>query len=297
MKRLVACLIAACTATAMPAASAADLPRKSAADARVRYVTYSPDDVVVVNVRRGVVTRIVLEAGERIVQSGTGFAASCERDELEWCIRADRDTSQVWVKPRTGATHNNLELATSLRDYSIRFHVLPDGTTAPKARNADEMYRVIFQYPVRPLPVPAALLADPADEGAMAAGPPLEEAATVAARLAARPVARNGRYSMQVLGGGALVAPALVFDDGRFTYFRFPNNREVPAPFVVGADGGETRVNFHVDGDLMVIHRVAPRFVLRLGDAVVGIWNDAYDPDGVAAPRGVVVPDVVRAVK
>ena len=78
---------------------------------------------------------------------------------------------------------------------------------------------------------------------------------------------------------------------------RFPNSRELPAPFVIGADEQEARVNFHMDGDLLVLHKIAPRVVLRLGDAVVGIWNDAYDADGVATPKGVVVPDVQRELK
>lgn len=275
-----------------------DLPRHSPNDMRVRYVTYTAADVVVVRVRRGVVTRLVLGSDERITDAGTGFASQCERDELEWCIRADRDTNQVWVKPREGATHNNLELATTKRDYSIRFEVLPDTPTgAGKANGADtEMYRVVFQYPVPKLPFPVALY------GAGTARAPAQttaadEAAAVAARLGARPVARNTSYSMQALGGGQRVAPSLVFDDGRFTFMRFPNSRELPAPFVIGADDQETRVNFHMEGDLLVLHKIAPRFVLRLGDAVVGIWNDAYDADGIATPKGVVVPDVQRELK
>ena len=89
----------------------------------------------------------------------------------------------------------------------------------------------------------------------------------------------------------------MAFDDGRFTYFRFANNRDIPAPFYIGADNEETRINFHMDGDFMVLHRVAPRFVLRLGEAVVGVWNDDYDPEGIATPQGTVSPNVVREIK
>jgi type IV secretion system protein VirB9 len=292
MKRVAMFLLAAVLATS---AAAADIPRRSTNDARVRYVTYKVDDVVVINVRRGVVTRVILDQDERITSSGSGFAAQCDKDDLEWCIRADRGTNQVWVKPRDRATHTNLELATNKRDYSIRFNVLPDSV----AGNGDEMYRVIFQYPVPSLPLPPWLAsgkgAPPGTPGATA--PEADPGPTIDELLSARPVARNAKYSMEAIQGGKAIAPSLVFDDGRYTYLRFPNNREVPAPFVIGADNTEARVNFHVDGDLMVLHKVAPKIVLRLGSAVVGIWNDAYDADGIATPRGAVVPTVTRDIK
>lgn len=254
---------------------AAEIPHKSAHDTRVRYVQYKNDDVAIINVRRGVVTRVVLETDEKITHSGTGFAARCDKEELEWCIRAENGSNQIWIKPKRGASHNNLELATNKRDYSMRFNVLPD---SPQGMSkGDEMYRIIFQYPkIESAAYKAALIDD---------------------HLASRPLMRNTQYSMEVLADGNLIAPSFAFDDGRFTYFRLPNNREIPAPFAFGADGEEVRVNFHMDRDIMVIHRLAPRFVLRLGDAVVGIWNEAFDPDGIAPHTGTVTPRVQREIQ
>ena len=37
--------------------------------------------------------------------------------------------------------------------------------------------------------------------------------------------------------GSEDIVPSLIFDDGRFTYLRFANNREVPAVFHVLGDG------------------------------------------------------------
>ena len=272
------------------AASAADIPRLSSHDPRVRYVSYKPDDVVVVNVRRGVVTRLILEADERIVTSGTGFAAQCDRDELEWCIRAERETNQVWVKPRERATHNNLELATTKRDYSIRFNVLPD--SRGEAGNERDTYRVIFQYPVPPLPPLAQLLA----ANPTPAAPP-DPRTEVATRLAARPVVRNSNYSMAAIGGGEAIAPTVAFDDARFTYLRFPGNREVPAVFHVLGDGSETLVNARMEDDLLVVDRVSRKLMLRAGSAVVGLWNEAFDLDGRPPGDGTTVPGVQRVLK
>ncbi len=105
---------------------AAEVPAPGDGDQRVRYVTYQKDEVTKVTVRRGVVTRIVLGDDERIVIAGSGFLADCAKQEAEWCIRADVGTNQVWVKPKDQATHNNLEIRTDKRDYSLEFTVVGD---------------------------------------------------------------------------------------------------------------------------------------------------------------------------
>lgn len=283
-----------------PVAVAVEVPKPGENDARVRYVTYKKDEVIEIHVRRGALTRIVLGTDEAILKSGTAFPADCEKAEFEWCVIADKGDNQVWVKPKDGATHNNLELRTDKRDYSIEFMVLPDKEggrgnkpATAKTLESEPMFRVIFRYPL-PLPPASALLA-----GGMGVGPVVNEKAILEERLAkARPEPRNWSYSMQVLEGADEIAPSLVFDNGRFTYFRFAANREIPTIYYVSPTGEESRVAFDVVGDdLVEVQRVGRRFVLRLGQAVVGIWNDAYDPDGVPAKDGTTVPGVVRTLR
>ena len=281
-------------------AYAAQMPAAGRFDARVSYVTYSKDDVTVIPVQRGTATRIILAEDEKIVRDGSasGFAADCSKPELEWCIRADIGASQILVKPKTGATHNNLELKTDKRDYSFAFQVLPDPTTAaasPRAPSpaAKPMYRVIFRYLAVPAPLSARLVAAGHTE--------TSDAVELSNRLAAaRPQARNWAYSMEVLKGAQDIAPSLVFDDGRFTYLRFPANREVPTIFYVSPAGEEARVNFHMDDadkELLVVERLGRRFVLRLGGATVGLWNDAFNADGVAPRDGTTVDGVSRDLR
>ncbi|NEK79305.1 MAG: TrbG/VirB9 family P-type conjugative transfer protein, partial [Xanthomonas perforans] len=88
--------------------------------------------------------------------------------------------------------------------------------------------------------------------------------------------------------------------DGRFTYLRFPNNRDFPTVFLVAGDKSESIVNANVDPsapDILVVHRVAREMVLRLGSAVVGIYNDSYNMDGVPTNTGTTVPGVERVIK
>lgn len=280
---------------------AAEVPEPGDGDQRVRYVTYQRDEVTRVTVRRGVVTRIVLGDDERIVIAGSGFLADCAKPEAEWCIRADVGSNQVWVKPKEHATHNNLEIRTDKRDYSLEFTVVEDALgrkrkPAPGLHEKDEpMYRVIFRHPLAPSN-PATLMAMQAS--AHRAKQARDKADLLAERLDAfTPEPRNWTYSMEVLPGGDDIAPALVFDDGRFTYFLFPPSREIPAIFYFSPLGEETRINFHMEKDLAVVQRIGRRFVLRLGDAVVGIWNDANDKTGVPATEGTTVSGITRTLR
>ena len=281
---------------------AAEVPAPGERDQRVRYVTYQKDEVTKVTVRRGVVTRIVLGDDERIVIAGSGFLADCGKQEAEWCIRADVGTNQVWVKPKDQATHNNLEIRTDRRDYSLEFSVVGDHPIGRKQnagqgpRGKEEpMYRVIFRHPLVP-PTSATMTAIQAS--AHRTKQARDKADLLHERLDSfTPEPRNWSYSMEVLPGGDDIAPSLVFDDGRFTYFKFPPNREIPAIFYFSPLGEETRINFHMEKDLAVVQRMGRQFVLRLGEAVVGIWNEAYDKTGVAAIEGTTVSGITRTLR
>lgn len=276
-------------------APAAQLPVRASGDARVLYLDYKPDDVAIIRVQRGAATRIVLEEQEHILRDGaaTGLGADCAKPEHEWCMRADAGSNQILIRPKERATANNLELRTDKRDYSFRFEVVPDAaknrSSAGKSRHSDAvpMYRVILRY---------------GDGTASAASSSPAKIPVRPSDLAdtARPTPRNWHYSMQVLPGGEDIAPALAFDDGRFTYFRFPANREMPTIYFISSSGEEARVNFHVDPldpAMVVVERMGRRFVLRLGDAVVGIWNDDFDSYGVPPADGTTVDGLVRVAR
>ncbi len=298
MKRIVFAL----TCASMLSAHAAKLPEPGSDDPRIRYVSYSRDEVTVVQVQRGTVTRIVLAPEEKILADGsaTGFASDCSKSDLEWCVRADRGSNQVFVKPKEGATHNNLELKTNLHDYSFVFRVLPDAPARPLASTGKAsiarvpMHRVVFRYPPRLPPLIVTKVPSVSSN-------PSDMPSTLTQRLAqARPQPKNWRYSIQVGRGSADIAPSLVFDDGRFTYFRFPANREIPTIYAISAQGEESRVNFHIDAadsSLTVVEKMAARFVLRLGSSAVGLWNDAFDANGVPPKDGTTVPGVTRVLR
>ncbi len=259
---------AAAAVVAAAPMSTAGTPVPHATDTRIHTIDYVADDVITVPVSKGVVTRITLERGEKIIAAATGIPSKCDDDQNVWCVVADADANEIWVKPKAGAKNNNLELKTDRRDYSFDLEV-----------GAAKTYRVVLRY------------APPAPSGPH--GPSEQE--VLAARLAqAQPTAKNLNYSLEGNGKGADITPKAVFDDGTFTYFKFPGNSELPTIFVIGADGKEARVNYNMTGDFMVVQRLGRQFVLRLGKSVVSVWNESFDAQGIAPKSGTTVAGVDR---
>ena len=267
---------------------------QSAGDPRLREVIYDPQAVVTVPVKRGVVTLVVLDADESITDVAAGLGGDCAKLESAWCIAAQPGGRDLFVKPKSSAgAPNNLAVVTDRRTHSFRFVVLADND--PKA----PVYRLVVKAPaVRPV---AAASLSPRDLPALLALPAVPPAPSpqevIAERLQAKAQVLNSKYSIAEGSDSADIVPTMVFDDGRFTYFRFPGNREVPAVFHVLGDDSETLVNTRMEDDLLVVDRVSRRLMLRAGLAVVGVWNEAFDLDGVPPGGGTTVPGLTRILK
>ena len=263
------------------------------ADPRLREVVYDPRAVVTVPVKRGVVTLVVLDADESITEVAAGLGGDCAKAEAAWCVAAQPGGRNLFVKPKsTASAANNLAVVTDRRTHVFRFVVLADGDPKPP------VYRLVVKAPARVVPAAGLALRDAAPLVALpAVPPPPPPQQVVAERLQAKPQVMNTQYSIAEGAGSQDIVPTLVFDDGRFTYLRFPGNREVPAVFHVLGDGSETLVNARMEDDLLVVDRVSRRLTLRAGSAVVGLWNEAFDLDGKPPGDGTTVPGVQRVLK
>jgi type IV secretion system protein VirB9 len=267
------------------------------ADPRLREVVYDPRAVVSVPVKRGVVTLVLLAADEAITEVASGLGGDCAKPEAAWCVAAQPGGRTLFVKAKsTASAPNNLAVVTDQRAHSFRFVVLADAD--PKL----PVYRLVVKAPaavaqparqaqVDLQPIASALLALPA------VPPPPTPQHVVAERLLAKPPVMNTQYAVAEGTSSEDIVPTLVFDDGRFTYLRFPGNREIPAVFHVLGDGSETLVNARMEEDLLVVDRVSRRLVLRAGSAVVGLWNEAFDLDGRPPGAGTTVPGVQRVLR
>jgi type IV secretion system protein VirB9 len=288
MKRLARLASLACVAACGSAAVAAE-----PADPRLREVVYDPRAVVTVPVKRGVVTLVVLDADEAITEVAAGLGGDCTKVDAAWCIAAQPGGRNLFVKAKSSASAANiLAVVTDRRTHSFRFVVLADGDPKPP------VYRLVVKAPARVAPPARLALRDAAPLMALpAVPPPPSPHQVIAERLQAKPQVMNTQYSIAEGAGSQDIVPTLVYDDGRFTYLRFPGNREVPAVFHVLGDGSETLVNARMEDDLLVVDRVSRRLMLRAGSAVVGLWNEAFDLDGRPPGDGTTVPGVQRVLK
>lgn len=263
------------------------------ADPRLREVVYDANAVVTVPVKRGMVTLVEFDLGEVINEVAVGQGGDCSKPDTAWCVAAQPGGHHLYVKAKSAAdAPNNLAVVTDRRSHSLRFVVLPDGDRQPP------VYRLAIRSP-KPAAVPASLAQR--EMAALASLPPIPPPPTpqqiVAERLAAKATVLNTQYALAEGAGSADIVPTLVYDDGRFTYLRFPGNREVPTVFHVLGDGSETLVNARMEDDTLVVDRVSRRLMLRAGSAVVGIWNEAFDLEGSPAKGSTTVPGVQRILK
>ena len=74
--------------------------------------------------------------------------------------------------------------------------------------------------------------------------------------------------------GDNSLAPAYMWDDGRFTCLKFTKNSELPVAYKVSPDGKESLINYHLEKDTMVLQGISKEFRLRLGDLVLGLRSE-----------------------
>lgn len=221
---------------------------EAAPDARIRTVLYSADRVVHIDAFFGYQLMIQFSPAERIENVAIGDGAT-------WQVTPNKAADLLFVKPVERAAPTNMTVVTDQRSYLFELDAHPAAT----ARTLGMTYVVRFAYP----PPPAVAVVAPPP-------PPPER--------------RNVAFSYT---GARELLPSVVFDDGRFTYFRWPAETTTPAIFAVAADGSESLVNYTWRDGYLVVEEVAPRFSLRDGKVVTTVVNQGWRPPerGADAPR------------
>ena len=241
-----------------------------------RTEIFEPGRVYRLQGRRGYISEIRLGAGDSISTPPMGG------DTDGWDVIAPTGSTVVTVKPRRVAENTNLILQTAFRSYLIALEIAAEHSPCKGE------WQLTFQLPAPPVVLSAELPGVVAAREALA----LQEATTAA------PAGRNWSYSMQALPGSDDILPTEVYDDGRFTFIRIPGNRELPSVFRISTDGTESFVERHMEGrDLMVVHDVSRQWVLRLDKQTVGLWNEAFDIEGVPPVAGARSDRIQRVIR
>ncbi|CAD7741290.1 conjugal transfer protein TraO (plasmid) [Xanthomonas hydrangeae] len=247
-------------------------------DARFRVMDYDPDRVYDVTVHVGYQVDLMFAPGEEPIEYGVVLG-----DPEAWSFAVA--ANHVFLKPKATDGNTNLTVVTNRgRTYAFMLFYAQRRPTEKTVGTALNM-RIQFRYPD--------------DERAVALAAASKPDPLMAAERLAR-TERSIRNINYYACGQDEVNPDTIFDDGRFTYLRYQENRELPSIFVVNDDGSENLVNSRVapdDPETIIVQRIAKRFVFRHGKTVGCVVNKGYDPQGPAGLTGTVDPGVVRIIK
>lgn len=238
-------------ALASSAVCAAVVPKGTVHDKRIQYVLYNPDDVVVIKTRAGNSTLVQLEEGEYAVDLPTGGLSI--GDKGAWAIGVRGHN--IFLKPTGPFPNTNINLVTNKRTYAISLVETEEITQAA--------WQVRFRYPSEPVQLET--------KGGEAG---IDGQDTVARKEPCSDGPKNLNYFKY---GNNALSPTEVWDDGRFTCFRFPTSKALPAIYRYSPDTElkESLVNFNMVEDVVVVHEVAEEFRLRIGSKVLGIKTDS----------------------
>ncbi|GAA5619819.1 type IV secretion system protein virB9 [Brucella sp. NBRC 12951] len=258
---------------------ALEIPHSASQDSRVRFVNYQPFNItrIVGSLRSSV--QVEFAADEEIAHVALG-------NSVAWEVAPAGNI--LFLKPREKQPVTNISVVTTRRDGSTRSYQMEltarDGTVEV---GQNTYFYLKFRYP-----------ADEANArrqqaAARARAAQAEEADDVLALHEAYGP-RNWRYSAQ---GSQSLEPQSVYDNGKITTFAFVGNQEMPAIYIENPDGSESLVSKSVDGNLVMVHAISSKFILRRGRDVLCVFNEAYSRVGINPDTKTTSPSVERVVR
>ncbi|ASP81105.1 P-type conjugative transfer protein VirB9 [Sinorhizobium meliloti] len=264
---------------AAPTALALEIPRGATQDSRVRFVDYQPYNItrIIGSLRSSV--QVEFAPDEEIAHVALG-------NSVAWEVAPAGNI--LFLKPRENQPVTNISVVTTRRDGSARSYQMELTVRDGKVEVGQNTYFYVkYRYP-----------ADEAERRRQAAA---ARAIAAQAKEADNVLAiheaygpRNWRYSAQ---GAQALEPQSVYDNGKVTTFAFVGNQEMPAIYIENSDGSESLVPKSVDGNLVLVHAISRKFILRRGGDVLCVFNEAYDRVGINPDTNTTSPSVERIVR
>lgn len=281
-------LVALMLASIQPAVAAG---RKSDSpyDHRIKSVVYNPADTVVVNCVIGLSLTITVAPGERYVTHAFG-------DTAGW--RLSQKDNHIIIWPMNANSDTNLTLITDRHVYQILLHFIGSRSGGSDLGNS------AGTFIKTPWAMKSATLAlnyiYPDDDRAASIAKTNAQRVRDALSSASDQGLVNMSYSRSDEPGTEDIRPVNVWDNYRFTSFKFEPNSQLPTITYINAAGKEEVPNVHIEGpnhNIIVAQNVARQWRIRAGDKVVGVLNANYNPAMGANPSGTVSPYVRRVLK
>jgi type IV secretion system protein VirB9 len=245
-------------------------PARGLVDPRVRVVAYDPEQVIKLHGFVGYQIHFQFAEGETFVNLAAGDNKALD---------VGYEANHLVLKPLAEKVATNITVITNRRVYQFDYSASAE---RPDPDRQDVIYSLRFIYPQ--------------DEARKAAEELEQQHANLKLASADQDPHRPRNTNYWGCGASA-IRPEMAYDDGVQTRLRFAAHSEFPTMYVKNDDDSESLVNFTVENDEVVIHRVARSFVLRRGKLVACIQNRSFDGGGERLKSETLVPGVERVTK
>jgi type IV secretion system protein VirB9 len=216
-------------------------PAPLPADGRIKQFVYNENTVYRLDMHTNFISTVQFGKNEVVESIQVGDSAS-------WQIIRLKRGDVISIKPLNVDAVTNMTVYTDRRVYSfeLRAH------RGKAGHRQNHNFRTTFKYPT-----------------------------AVVSEYGATSGSKRGRNFDYHIAGSAEFAPIEVFDNGKQTFFTFPENGPLPGIFKVGKGGKEYIVNSRTSGRQIIVDGVEKDWTVRIGPDAICIHNGPKVVKGV----------------
>lgn len=240
-------------------------------DSRIKTLVFNPNEVFELKFYYGYQSFIEFSDNEEIEMISIG-------ESFAWKITPAG--KRLFVRPLEIAAHTNMTIITNKRTY--HFDIKSDEYTG---REDEELvYTVRFYYPQldQPLPIPPQLAIPVAPKIKSEVKRPIPEGLISQdfrdkniLAITGNPTGFELNFDYSVAGKADDILPQKIYDNGQETFLKFPNdNLVIPEIFSVDPYGVETRVQYVIRDEYVVVPVVSRQITLRFAGSLLCIYNN-----------------------
>lgn len=218
------------------------------ADTKLVVFAYDKNNTYTILTRPRNITNIVLHQDEEVVAMALG-------DTAQWMVT--EVPGHIFIKPLHPDIVTSGTLVTNKRTYQFSLRSSPE--------NGKYYQRVSWEYP--------DLIVLRNQHAAEVKASIESERAKREETIVSRDVNIEDINFDYKIEGDADWKPQQAFDDGKFTWIRLKKSQDIPIVLALNQDDKAELVNTNIRGEYIVIQRILPRILLKLGDTEIKITN------------------------
>lgn len=239
-----------------------------AGDTRLVQFTFDEDNTFLLLAKPKAVTHVQFAADETIQSIAAG-------DTAQWELTPTKNRKNLFIKPKYEGLETSMTVITDRRIYQFVLRSTGDGKKWYQRVSWLYNQNLVLEQVGEMRPEAGFVLPDPAMSapGVRPTQPAFNmQGGAFGAGLGAEGLNPESLRFDYKIEGSAPFRPTQVFDNGKFTYLRLPNDlQDLPVIFEVNAEGDYALVHYVIKGDYLVVQRLLDQGVLKLGKAEVRI--------------------------